>query len=257
MPFFVAALISGFVSGFLSPVAIGALVVFAIAAYYSADKGIKPWLRNLAISFTLILALGLAMHKVPGFNNPVIAAQLILSAGAAPYTQYLNFDKAAVGLLLLVFLCARSRTWENWKETLVLSCPIALATTAVVFSAACLLNYVGFDFKLTSYTLTFLAVNLLFTCVAEEAFFRGFLQEMMMKGLASNKFGGIIAILISGILFGLVHAAGGPKYVFLTTLVGWGSAYAYARTRRIEAPIIVHFTVNAVHFIFFTYPFIQ
>ena len=36
--------------------------------------------------------------------------------------------------------------------------------------------------KWTPYSGAFLAVNLLFTCVTEEAFFRGFLLEQLVQG---------------------------------------------------------------------------
>jgi membrane protease YdiL (CAAX protease family) len=36
--------------------------------------------------------------------------------------------------------------------------------------------------------------------------------------------------------------------------VGLGSGWALACTRRIEAAVLTHFTVNAVHLLAFTYP---
>jgi uncharacterized protein len=40
-------------------------------------------------------------------------------------------------------------------------------------------------------------------------------------------------------------------------LTGLGAASAFALSRRIEPPILVHFTVNTVHLLFFTYPRLQ
>jgi len=59
------------------------------------------------------------------------------------------------------------------------------------------------------------------------------------------------------LLFGAAHAAGGGVYVLLAAISGLGYAYAYYATQRIEAPIIVHIVVNAVHFIGFTYPHLR
>lgn len=254
---FVAALVSGLVFGFLTPVAIVALTLFGICAHFGGSPSIADWKRKTALALTFVLALALAMHVVPGFNNPISIAGVSFSRDAAPFKQYLNLDKAAVGLLLVIFLCRRCRTWADWKETIVLTYPIAIGTVLTVLLFAYLVGYVRPDFKLPTYTPIFLATNLLFTCVAEEAFFRGFLQEKLNQSLKGYRFGAAVAILVSALLFGLVHVAGGMAFVLLSTLVGLGSACAYARTRRIEASIFTHFFVNAVHFVFFTYPYLK
>ncbi|MDP5009557.1 MAG: CPBP family intramembrane metalloprotease, partial [Glaciimonas sp.] len=110
---------------------------------------------------------------------------------------------------------------------------------------------------LTWYTPLFLIVNLLFTCVAEEVFFRGVLQERLAGLLPSSTMAAIIVVLCSAALFGVAHIGGGIIYVSLATLSGIGYAYAYHATKRVEAAILVHFIVNAVHFIGFTYPALQ
>lgn len=44
-------------------------------------------------------------------------------------------------------------------------------------------------------------------------------------------------------------------YVALATVAGAGYGWAYQRAGgRIEASILTHFALNAVHFFFFTYP---
>jgi membrane protease YdiL (CAAX protease family) len=55
-------------------------------------------------------------------------------------------------------------------------------------------------------------------------------------------------------LFGLAHWGGGARYAMLASVAGLGYALVYARVRRVEASILVHFAVNAVHFVGFTYP---
>src|SRR5688500_19792063 len=63
-----------------------------------------------------------------------------------------------------------------------------------------------------------------------------------------------IAVIVSAIRFGLAHFGGGLTYVSAGVIAGLGYGLAYGRTRRIEAAMAVHFGVNAVHFLFFTYP---
>ncbi len=96
--------------------------------------------------------------------------------------------------------------------------------------------------------------NLFFTCVSEEAFFRGFLQRNLCKILQEYKHRHILSLTTVSTLFGLAHFAGGYKYVILATMAGFVYGYAYRKTQRIEAGILCHFGVNTFHFIFLTYP---
>ncbi len=100
-------------------------------------------------------------------------------------------------------------------------------------------------------TATLVAIGAL---LAEEAFFRGFLQREVEHALDGRPHAAAIAVAASAILFGLAHAAGGWHYVLLATLAGTGYAMAYQRTGRVEAAILTHFAVNATHFLLFTYP---
>ncbi|PRC92575.1 CPBP family intramembrane glutamic endopeptidase [Solimicrobium silvestre] len=252
--FFIASMVSGLVVGVLSPLAIVELGIFCGAAYLAQIPNQKFAQRFIFGSVTAIIALALAMHKLPGFNNPVIISSMTLSAGAATFTQYANFDKGVVGLILLAFLCSRANTLPEWAKLLKQTFPIALITTVAVLGVAIGLDYVKPDFKITQTTALFLGANLFFTVIAEEAFFRGFLQNRLSSVLTRFRYGQLIAIICSALLFGAVHAGGGITIVLLASIAGFGYAYAYYVTRRIEAPIIVHFVLNAVHFIGFTYP---
>jgi membrane protease YdiL (CAAX protease family) len=251
---FLMAMAWGLVAGVLRPAAIAGLLVFAAAAWATACAP-QRLVRVLAGIATGVLALALAMHKLPGFNNPVVIAAQVLSPGAAPFTQYANFDKGAVGLVLLALLCSRMRAWSEPGGVLKKTWPVLIVTVAAVMAFATATGFVRPDVKLPAVTAMFLAVNLFFTVVAEEAFFRGFLQARLASSLARFRYGPWIAVLVSALLFGAAHLAGGPLYGILAFIAGLGYAYAYHVTQRIEAAILVHITVNAVHFIGFTYPY--
>lgn len=254
---FIGAVIAGLLSGYLTWPAIIELGVLGIAAYFAGRSQATRAQRIVFGIVTAVLALALATHLLPGFYNPVLIANMKFSADAAPFTQYANFDKAAVGLMLLVFLCHRARRASDWKEVLRRTAPVVLVTLVSTMAMATALGYVRPDLKLSPYTPVFLVANLLFTCVAEEAFFRGFLQDRLAKALHPVRFGEQVAVLCSGLLFGIAHAAGGSRYMLLATISGVGYATAYSMVRRIEAPILAHFTLNAVHFVGFTYPQLQ
>ena len=253
--FFVGALAFGMAAGVLRAPAIVALAALAGTACMTARAPRqRQYLRVICGAVTAVLALALAVHKLPGFNNAIVIDAVTISPGAAPYTQYANFDKGAVGLILLAFLCSRARSWNEFGGVLKQCLPMLLVTLVAVLGFATAIGAVRPDFKLSQLTMQFIAVNLFFTVVAEEAFFRGFLQQRLAASLARWRSGKWIALACSALLFGLVHLPGGAPYALLATIAGFGYAYAYHVTQRIEAPIFVHIALNAAHFIAFSYP---
>ncbi|HWW72455.1 MAG TPA: type II CAAX endopeptidase family protein, partial [Duganella sp.] len=230
-----------------------ALATLAATTYVTA-RAPQRYVRVVCGVVTAVLALALAIHKLPGFNNAIVIDALTISPGAMPFTQYANFDKGAVGLILLALLCSRARAWNEFGGVLKQVLPVLLATLVAVLGLAVAVGAVRPDLKLSQLTMQFIAVNLFFTVVAEEAFFRGFLQHRLAAALARRPSGKWIAVACSALLFGAVHLPGGASYALLATVAGFGYAYAYHLTRRIEAPIFLHIALNAIHFAAFTYP---
>jgi membrane protease YdiL (CAAX protease family) len=203
------------------------------------------------VFFLLALALGLVL--LPGFPRTVLIAETVLSPGAAPFSLGLGFPKVAGGILILGLINeARVRSWRELGEILRRAAPILLATALVVMIFTLAAGYVRFDPKWTPLFFTWAAANLFFTCLAEEAFFRGFVQAELAR--LGGRGWTTLAIATSAVLFGLAHFGGGSTYVIAATLAGLGYALAYHRTQRIEAAMAVHFGLNAVHFLLFTYP---
>jgi membrane protease YdiL (CAAX protease family) len=231
-----------------------AAVLFYLALAFGASTSQRTWLRIPLLVLTGVFALLLAVHRLPGFYNPVLADHVQVSADAIPFTLYANFDKAVAGIVLMGVFCAPIRQPAQWLPMLRRTLPVLLATLVVVLGAGMALGVVRPDVKWTVLTPWFLANNLLITCVTEEAFFRGFLLGGLTRGMVRWRYGTAIAVAVSTVLFGLVHWPGGPMLVVFATLAGLGNAIAYLRSGRIEGAILTHFALNAVHFVAFTYP---
>jgi membrane protease YdiL (CAAX protease family) len=229
----------------------GVLALAALVGLAFAVRRTEGWQHGLAFVLLVVLSAALALHKVPGFNNPVNMA-MQFSPDAEPFIQYLNFDKGSVGLVLVAFLAPGRRTDGRIRlaREALLAC---LAVSVVVLGLAMGIGVVRFDPKLPATTLDFLFVNLFLTCVAEEALFRLLIQDPL-QGAARERRRVILAVVVSGLLFGLAHAAGGPSMVVLAMLAGLGYAIAYAKTGRIQVAILVHSALNATHFLLFSYP---
>jgi len=253
--FVLLACAAGLAAGVLdwrAPPAIAAYLAVALAA----RLGAPGWRRTLLLFATGIGAFLFALHRAPGFHNPVLAAGVRFSADAPPFALHANFDTAVAGIVLMAVFCEPVRTSAGWRALLGRAWPVLLATPAAVLALGWALGYVRPDVKWTPYSAWFLASNLLFTCVTEEAFFRGFILARIARGLEGRPWGGWFAVAVSTLLFGLAHAGGGPLLVLLATVAGLGYAAAYLRGGRIEGAILTHFALNAVHFVAFTYPYL-
>ena len=249
-----AAILFGLYYGFLQPIALLAIVAFGLICIIwsrSAEKRLLHWLSGCGV---LLLTVALFLHLLPGFANPKVFSGLKLSADAAPYNKYLNFDNALIGLGILGFGHRRLSGPAEWSAMLKQAALLALATLLVVMLLSLWLGYVHWQPKWMPQFMIWAWGNLFFTCIAEEAFFRGFIQKNLMLGLSNITGGTAIALLIASVLFGLAHLAGGVYYVFLATVAGIGYGWTYHKTRRIEAAIVTHFTLNSLHFLLFTYP---
>lgn len=234
-----------YVSGVMHGPAV--LWLLALAASAWPLRTAQGWTRLAAIIATGGVGLLLGLHLLPGFSNPVIIRDAVLSADAVPYTQYINFDKTLAAVLVLA--CSGwtpLQSPSHWPRALRLTAPWLLGTVAVAMVASLGLGFVRFDPHWSTLFVVWATINLLTTCVSEETFFRGLIQkEIKVDG---------IALAVSAIAFGLAHIAGGWQYVLVATIAGAGYAAVYRATARLEMAILTHFSVNAIHFLVFTYP---
>ncbi|MFZ4528131.1 MAG: CPBP family intramembrane glutamic endopeptidase [Undibacterium curvum] len=200
-----------------------------------------------------LLVLGMASHLLPGFHNLKLISAVRYAPDSMPFTLYANFDKGYAGFLLLSYLSPRAADVKQFLADVRHSLRPAILTIATVLTLACMLQLIRWDLKWNTDIAVFLAVNLVFTCVAEEAFFRGFLQQKLSQ-LLPAQYPPAISIVIVAVLFGLVHLGGGVVYMILATTAGLGYGWIYQRNGRIEMAILTHATLNLIHFVCFSYP---
>lgn len=249
----VLAIGAGLYGGILDWRALVSIAVFAALAW-GAREADNKYVRALLLVLTAVAALALALHKAPGFHNPMLAEGIRFSSDGTLFSLWANFDKAVVGIVLVGVFCPRIGSRDEWLAMLRRIAPIMLSTLVVVLGLGWLLGQIRPDLKWTPYSAWFLASNLLITCVAEEAFFRGFLLEKLAAAMRGWRGGAVVATLVTSILFGLAHLGGGMLLALLATVAGLHYGAAYLRSKRVEGAIVTHFALNAVHFLVFTYP---
>ncbi|WP_375753561.1 CPBP family intramembrane glutamic endopeptidase [Vibrio sp. HN007] len=243
----IAALVCGYFSGVYELEGMAVL-----GALYLSAFGIEKVKRHrfsvvLHIVFIVVCIL-LAAHKAPGINNYLLITSAQSSPNAVPFDFYLNADKVHIFFALLL-LGPSLKSLLHVKKSAILYVLIILFALAGLQYATLPLGLMKLDFSVPEWLPLWAALNLLFTCTAEEAFFRGYIQRNL-----SERTKPVFAILITSVLFGIAHFAGGTVFMAFATLAGLGYGLVYHFSGRLHWAILTHFGFNLSHLIFFTYP---
>ena len=244
----------GLASGRLGWLGLAQICGFGAVVYFYYTHRLASGLR-LVVGLCIVgLSLALFTHRLPGFNNWAILSNLQFSSDSVPYSMHLNWDKPVVAVFIVAFGLRLAASKQDWQRVFMTLIPLVGLTTIVMVSASFALGYIRWDPKLPGIVWVWGLKNLFFTCLAEEALFRGFIQKEVSSALARDPFGRIAGLILASVLFGLAHFAGGTTYVVLATVAGMLYGIAYVKTDRIEASILLHFVLNLVHFLGFSYP---
>ncbi|WP_429129045.1 CPBP family intramembrane glutamic endopeptidase [Aeromonas media] len=205
----------------------------------------QPW-RGVALTLVLLWALALTLHLVPGFDNLKVLDRVQAGPASVPFTLYLNLDKPLIffGLLLAWPALLGPGGAICWRPLALLMLPLA-----ALFITAWQLGALKPEVGLPHWWWLFALNNLLFTCVAEEALFRGLIQQ----GVASRS-KPWLGLLVASLLFGAAHLAGGPLLVLFAALAGACYGLAFLLSGRLSVAIAIHFLFNFAHLALFTYP---
>lgn len=277
LPLLVCSLILAVWFNYLSGYALLAIVGYILLAQASTKLVTRKvyWLYGCAIVGLLVMSLALALHIVPGFNNPLLLDNVFLGQHSTiPFSLHANYDKGIVGIALLsLLMTARnahegghfvSSVWLNdvrdypkRPRYLLLALPlICLSINTLAFAFG-----LPLDIKFDASILLFFWCNFLFSCVAEEAFFRLLIQDniaMVCRQLFRARVASALAVGVSAMLFLLAHAGGITQVEqgILIGLAGVFYAWTYGRTGSLGCAIGVHFGVNAIHIAFLRYPMV-
>ena len=127
---------------------------------------------------------------------------------------------------------------------------------AVVLGVGVLLSLLGFDLENASnikdieqlFSIPATLILIVFQPITEEIFYRGFLLEKIEKMSSAP-----VAIIITGVLFGLAHLTTANLYpALLTGIAGVILAVLVIKTKNLTAAIIAHILFNVISFSIYT-----
>ena len=255
------ALAAACVGGIASWLAVLALAVFlglCLCHFRLPREDARPAMRGaLMVSGIAVMGVAIAFgyHVVPGFENVKALDRVVLSPGAAPFTMYLNFDKVFAAVMLALAGGFFPPRFEVRPRRIAAVGTLMLgAAVLVVIPAGLAAGQIAFEPKIIDAFWLWLANNLLFVVFAEEVIFRGMLQGSLVRLCSHVGWPPLLGVAVGAGLFGLYHLPAGWAFVGLAAVTGLIYGYAFFKTRSLEAAIAVHFLVNLVHVLLFTYP---
>jgi uncharacterized protein len=234
----------------LTPLFLLPLAILAGTAWAVQDT--RPtWVRIAGHVAFVLTALALREHIAPGFRNPLVLDGRV-SEDAPVYRMYFNLDKTLIALWV-IWAWHRVR-WSPPGRSALEGTGVGLATAAVVIMLGVATGLVGWDPKWpVPAGYLWLVNNAILVCLAEEAFFRGYVQEGLARKLGGRYGGEWTALAVGALLFGLAHFESGPMMIALSALAGAGYGLAYKRGGLLAA-WMAHAVLNIIHFGLFTYP---
>lgn len=228
---------------------IGILIIFSgiICAWRAQYE--SGWKCHLLHLFIALWAIALAAHLLPGFNNLLVLNHVYSGALSSSFSMNLNIDKPMLifaFILLMPSMLKKPKHQNKW--VLVISAMLILVFLPLL---GYLMGLITVEFSLPHWIILFALNNLFITCVSEEVFFRGYLQNVL------SRYGAYWSVIISGLLFGAAHFSGGLPFVILGSIAGICYGLIYLATGKLYLAILAHFSFNLYHLIFYTYPVYQ
>ncbi|WP_036774402.1 CPBP family intramembrane glutamic endopeptidase [Photorhabdus australis] len=243
-----ASVITGFVTQTVIYPAIATIaIIFVLGAlriYFQQNNVIKITTELLLLAFGVALFL----HLIPGFNNLKYLDKVQAGPHSAPFSMYFNFDKALIPFLLLCCMPGLFTT-KPLAKVRPYAWIILAITIPVLLSIATALGGLAVELHMPQWLPTFILANIFFVSLAEEALFRGYIQQRLSQWVHPY-----FALIITALIFGGAHFAGGPLLVIFATLAGLIYGLAWMWSGRLWVAVGFHFTLNLVHLLFFTYP---
>ncbi|SFN46291.1 hypothetical protein SAMN05216516_10822 [Izhakiella capsodis] len=218
-------------------------VILLIRTYV---KPYRSW-RHLTEAVLVADAVALMLHLVHGFKNLRVLDGVYVSPDSLPFTMYYNFDKALVPFILLG--CVSTLFYTKHHKHVSWQWGLLVAAVPGLLMLATLAGGLRVEFHAPVWLLDFTLANIFFVSLAEEALFRGYLQQRLARAVNPAA-----ALVISALSFGVMHYHGGLMMVLFASLAGLIYGIAWMWSGRLWVAVLFHFGLNLTQLLFFTYP---
>jgi membrane protease YdiL (CAAX protease family) len=224
--------------------------------YFYSKKDMPLFWKLLTLTTAILITIGSYTHLLKGVNNILVFTDYRLSRDASSVNIYANYDKGVIGLLILGIFSEVIDTKKELLRVIFITLPYLIFATITIIYLSTFLGIIKYDPKFPLTAGIWLAIQIFFVVIPEEAFYRGFLQKEIFENIKNKRFKGIIALFSTSLIFTIIHLFFTLNLytiliVFIASIL-YGAIYQI--TRRVESSILVHLSVNMIHYFFFTYP---
>lgn len=252
--FLLASLLSAYAAQLVNVLSLSGLVLLLVAvfAYQQRQRG---WSREFLYAFILIFSFLLITRSLPGFAPAAVYENTVFGTNVFPTTLHLHYGRGFVGVLLFCALARRIGSMGDIRNAIAAAWRVPLFILAY-FVLGYILWYVP-DLKFNTDVVRYLAVNLFFISLVDEAFFRLLVQDRLERFFGDGDPESMyLAAVITTILFSLSYYIHGVaiEVAILIFIAGLIYAYTYGKTRCIELSILAHFLIDGILIIGFLYP---
>lgn len=245
------ATLAGFFTDTLRWPALLPLAVSALLVWLRVENPARRGLQVMTETALLLTAGGLFLHLWPGFQPLLQVDNMQAGPRSLPFSFAYHFDKALIPFVLLACLPTLFRT-RPFPPRHISAWLLLLAAIPLLLYVAVCTGGLAPERHWPAWLGRFMLANLFFVALAEEALFRGYLQQRLRQRL-----GNLPALLLASLLFGVAHVAGGALLVLFATLAGVIYGLAWHWSGRLWVAAGVHFLFNLTHLLWFTYPALQ
>lgn len=165
--------------GGIEPLALAWPALLVMAAVLARPAMAAP-ARATGHALFLALAMLLFLHWLPGFHNPLVIPRAALTPDAVPFAMYLNLDKPLVAFWV-VLAAAPAMAGASARATLTAALAACAGAIVACLGLALVLGVVGWTPKWPDSGWLWLVNNALLVTLAEEALFRGYVQERLTR----------------------------------------------------------------------------
>lgn len=246
-----------YIGGSINSEALLVIITYFMACLLFFRAPISNWAKAVLWLIIFCLSTFMMQGMFFGFKDWKILVDETTSATAAPYTLSLDMAAAFTGLGLLLFGFKNIRTKKTFFESLAKSAPTMVVCLMVLMISALTVGIVEFEPKVPNFLLTWMLINLFVFSVSQEMVFRYFLLGSLLNIMEGFKFSGIIAMVVSSAIYLTYLMPLTLGYAISAFIASMFFSYVFVKTRKVEMSIILHFMVNLMHILLFTYPMLK
>lgn len=251
------SLICGYLGGSINTEASLVVIVYFLACLLFFRCDVSNWAKTVLWLIIFCLSTFMMQGIFLGFKDWKILINETISADAAPYTLNLDIAAAFTGLGLLLFGFKNISSKRVFIDALTKSAPAMILCLVIIMLSALTVGIVQFEPKVPNFLLTWMLINLFVYSVSQEMVFRYFLLGSLLDILEGYRFAGLFGMLVCSAIYLTYLMPLTLGYAVAAFIASMFFSFVFVKTRKIEMSIILHFLLNLMHILLFTYPMLK